>query len=97
MGTINFVRRFVPDFAQIVKPLQQMVKQSVQFKWNDVEKNSFSKIKTSISHALSLKSPNFEKDFISYTFASDDSLAVVLTQKEDGEDEYPISFMSTGL
>ena len=22
MGTINFVRRFVPDFAQIVKPLQ---------------------------------------------------------------------------
>ena len=21
MGTINFVRRFVPDFAQIVKPL----------------------------------------------------------------------------
>ena len=29
MGTINFVRRFVPDFTQIVKPLQQMVKQSV--------------------------------------------------------------------
>ena len=61
MGTINFVGRFVPDFAQIVKPLQQMVKQSVQFKWNDVEKNAFSKIKTSITHAPSLKSPNFEK------------------------------------
>ena len=29
MGTINFVRKFVPDFAQIVKPLQQMVKQNV--------------------------------------------------------------------
>ena len=36
MGTINFVRRFVLDFAQIVKPLQQMVKQSVKFKWTDV-------------------------------------------------------------
>ena len=35
-GTINFVRRFVLDFTQIVKPLQQMVKQSVQFKWTDV-------------------------------------------------------------
>ena len=32
-----------------------------------------------------------------YTFASDDSLAVVLTQKEDGGDEFPISFMSTGM
>ena len=74
-----------------------MVKQSVQFKWTDVEKNAFSKIKTSITHAPSLKSPNFEKDFILYTFASDYSLAVVLTQKEDGEDEYPISFMSIGL
>ena len=74
-----------------------MVKQSVQFKWTDVEKNVFSKIKTSIAHAPSLKSPNFEKDFILYTFTSDDSLAAVLTQKEDGGDEYPISFMSTGL
>ena len=45
MGTINFVRRFVPEFAQIVKPLQQMVKQSVQFKWNDVEKVAFKDIK----------------------------------------------------
>ena len=29
MGTINFVGRFVPGFAQIVKSLQKMVKQSV--------------------------------------------------------------------
>ena len=97
MGTINFVRRFVPDFAQIVKSLQQMVKQNVQFKWTDVENNEFSKIKTSISHAPSLKSPNDEKDFILYTFASDNSLAAVLTQKEDGGDDFPVSFMSIGL
>ena len=62
-----------------------------------MEKNAFSKIKTSIAHAPSLKSPNFKKDFILYTFTSDDSLAVVLTQKEDGGDEYPISFMITSL
>ena len=61
MGTINFVQRFVPDFAQIVKPLQQMVKQSVQFKWNDSEKGVFNNIKTSIAHAPSIKSTNFEK------------------------------------
>ena len=97
MGTINFVRRFVPVFTQIVKPLQQMVKKSVQFKWTGVEKNTFSKIKIVVAHAPSLKSPNFDKDFILYTFASDDSLASVLTQKEDGGDQFPISFMSTDL
>ena len=61
MGTINFVQRFVPDFAQIVKPLQQMGKQNAQFKWTEIEKNAFSKIKTVVAHAPSLKSPNFRE------------------------------------
>ena len=74
-----------------------MVNQSVQFKWTNSEKGSFHKIKTTIAHAMPLKIPNFEKDFILYTFASDNSLAAVLTQKEEGGDEYPISFMSTRL
>ena len=87
MRTINFVQRFVPDVSQIVKPLQQMVKQIVQFKWIDLERGTFNKIKLVIAHAPSLKSPNFEKDFILYTFASDNSLAAVLTQKEEGGDE----------
>ena len=74
-----------------------MVKQNAQIKWTDIEKDAFSKIKTAFAHAPSLKSPDFDKDFIMYTFASDDSLAAVLTQKEDGGDEFPITFMSTRL
>ena len=77
--------------------MQQIVKQSVQFKWTDVEKVSFNDIKASTAHAPSLRSPNFEKDFIMYTFAFDNSLATMLTQKGELGDEYPISFMSTGL
>ena len=38
-----------------------------------------------------------KNDFILYTFAFDDSLAAVLTQKEDGGDEYRISFIRNGL
>ena len=97
MGTINFIQRFVPNFVEIVKPLQHMVKQSAQFKWTEIEKDAFSKTKIVVAHAPSLKSPDFDKDFILYTFASDDLLAAVLTQKGDGGDEFPISFMSTGL
>ena len=74
-----------------------MVKQSVQFKWTDIEKGAFNNIKATIAHAPSLKNPSFENDFILYTFASDNSLAVVLTQKEERGDEYPISFMSNSL
>ena len=74
-----------------------MVKKNAQFKWTDIERNAFSKIKTVVAHAPSLKIPYFDKDFVLYTFAYDDSLATVLTQKEDGGDEFPIYFMSTGL
>jgi hypothetical protein len=45
---INFVRRFVPDFVEIVKPLQQMIKKDVQFKWTSVEKEAFENIKATI-------------------------------------------------
>ena len=56
-----------------------MVMKNTQFKWTEIEKNSFSKIKTAVAHAPSLKSPDFDKDLIMYTFASDDSLAAMLT------------------
>ena len=85
MGTINFVHMFVPDFSQIVKPLQQMVKQSVQFKWDDIEKVAFKHTKTTISQERSLKILDFEKYFSLYTFASDNSLATVLTIKGNWE------------
>jgi hypothetical protein len=50
-----------------------------------------------ISRALVLRSPNFNRDFNLYTFASDQSLAEVLTQKDDDNNEAPMSFMSTNL
>ena len=42
-------------------------------------------------------SPDFLKDLFLYTFATDTSYVVVLTQKNQDENEVPISFMSVGL
>ena len=44
-----------------------------------------------------MRSPDFEKDFILYTFSSYNSIADVRKKKGKLEDEYPISFMSTRL
>ena len=56
-----------------------MVKQNVQFKWTNVEKDAFTNIKIAVAHAPSIRILDFDKDFILYTFASDNSLAAVLT------------------
>jgi hypothetical protein len=33
LGKINFVRRFIPSFSEIVRPLQNLIKKDVVFKW----------------------------------------------------------------
>jgi len=46
--------------------------------------------------ALILVSLNFGMDFYIYSFASDHTVAVVLTQRRESS-EHPITFMSTHL
>ena len=96
-GKINFVRKFTLNFAETIKPLQNMICKDVEFKWDDERKGSFRNIKAIISWAPVLRSLDFNRDFFLYTFTSDQSLAAVLTQKDDDNNEAPMSFMSTNL
>ena len=79
IGKINFVRRFIYDFAEIVKPLQDMIKKDSNFKWTKEIREAFDKIKEAIAEAPTLSSLNFDNDLILYTFAFDHSIVVVLT------------------
>jgi len=97
LGKIIFSRCFVPSFSEMVRPLQNMIKKDVLFKWGPQENLAFNSIRKSIIEAPSLMSPDFSKDFTMYTFASDRSYVVVLTQKNVENNEVPISFMSYAL
>ena len=48
----------------------------------------------SVEHSVS---PNFEKDFIIYCYASEHTLSSILTQKDDKDNEAPIAFMNIPL
>jgi hypothetical protein len=96
-GKIIFLRKFAPDFAETIKPLQKIIRKDVEFKWDDKQKNAFNNIETAISQAPVLQSPDFCKDFFLYTFSFDQSLVAVLTQKDDENNEALISFMSNNI
>jgi hypothetical protein len=54
MGRINFVRRFVPNFVVMVKPIHNMLKHDQYFSWmEDVEKD-FVGVKKAISFSSGL-------------------------------------------
>ena len=74
-----------------------MIRKDVKFKWDDERESAFSNIKTAISQAPVLRSLDFNRYFFLYNFTSDQSLATVLTQKDDDNNEAPVSFMSTNL
>jgi hypothetical protein len=94
MGIINFVCRFVPDFVVMVKPIQNILKQDHSFSWTDDIKNAFIKIKKAISSSPILVKPYFEKEFIIYTNATEETIFAILIQCDDQVNEKPVAYMS---
>jgi hypothetical protein len=97
LGQTNFVHRFIPNYAEIMKPIYKLLKKDVKFEWNDESKRDFQSIKTAISEAPVLISPDYTKDFQIFSFASEDTIACVLLQKNDQGHDQPIAYMSRAL
>jgi hypothetical protein len=97
MGIINFVRKFVPNFDLMVKPIHNLLKQYHSFCWTDDVKNYFLRIKKEISSAPVLVKLDFEKYFIIYTNATKEVVSSILLQCDDHNNEKPVSYMSQSL
>ena len=83
LGKTNFVHRFIPNYAEIMKPIYKLLKKDVKFEWNDESKRAFEQIKTAICEATVLISPYYEKEFQIFSFAFEDTIVGVLLQKND--------------
>jgi hypothetical protein len=67
---INFVQRFVPDYASIVKSINLLLKKEQRFEWTTDTQEYFNNIKKKITTAPVLISLDFQRDFIIYSFAT---------------------------
>ena len=81
IGKMNFPGWFIPNFAETIKQITTMLKKDLEFKWTTEARNSFEKIKKALTEAPVLVSPNFSKYFMTFSFASRDTIAVVLLHK----------------
>jgi hypothetical protein len=97
IGIINFVRRFVPDFALMVKPIHNLLKKYHSFSWTYEVENTFLRIKKGISFALVLAKSDFEKKIIIYTNATEEAVYVIFLQCDDQNNEKHVAYMSQSL
>ena len=97
LGKINFVRRFIPNFAELVKHITSMLKKGSEIKWNGVARKSFESIKKAIMETPMLISLDYSKEFHIFSFASDETLATVLLQADEEGSEHPVAFFSKTL
>jgi hypothetical protein len=83
LGRINFLRRFISNFAELVKHITAMLRKGHEIKWTVDPRKSFDQIKEALTEAPVLISPDYSKDFMIFSFASFDTVAAVLLQKND--------------
>ena len=97
LGQVNFLRRFIPSFAEILMNITNMLKKGHEIKWTEEAKKSFKEIKQAISKAHVLVSPDFTKYFLVFSYASEHTIAAVLLHKNNENMEQPIAFFSKML
>ena len=96
MGMVSYYRRFVKDFAKISRPLTELTKKDVRWKWSEECEEAYRRLIDEVTHAPILVYPDYEKTFYVTTDASGDGIGAVLSQKHEGRHR-PIAYYSRGL
>ena len=96
LGLIGYYRKFIDRFAEITKPLSNLLKDDTPFKWEDKHEQAFLTIKSILCTQPLLQYPNFEEPFLVTCDASSYAVAGVLSQGKIGSD-LPIAYASRVL
>ncbi|CAM4657089.1 unnamed protein product [Lepidochelys kempii] len=98
LGMVGYCQRFIPHFATRASPLTDLIKAQGpnMVKSADAAENAFTDLPTDLCSNPVLIAPDFNKEFILQTDASEVGLGAVLLQMVRDE-EYPILYLSRKL
>ena len=96
LGLAGYYRDHVQGFADIVHPLNELTKKGVAYNWSAVCTQAFQKVKEVLLKSPVLVYPDFQREFVLTTDASNIGLGAILNQSVDGKDR-PVSYASRTL
>ena len=87
LGTLNYVRRFIDGYAEITAPLVELTRKDfvkkTAFKkaFGPAQREAFARAKRALTSAPVLKYPDFTREFIVHTDASEAGVGAFLAQR----------------
>ena len=94
LGIVSYYRRYIQDFAKRAKPLHRLTERVNNFIWSNECQIAFEDLCQRLAQAPVLAHPDFTREFILDTDASDFGLGAVLSQIGDDGQEHVIAYGS---
>jgi transposase InsO family protein len=95
LGLAGYYRQFVKEFAKVAQPLSKLTRKNEKFNWEEAQQLAFEELKLRVTKAPILRFPDFTKQFIVTTDASDFALGGVISQYDEKEKlDLPVAFCS---
>lgn len=96
LGSVEFCRLWIPNFAELAKPLHEATNKKKPFQWTEAQKVSFNRLKQDLAAASALAIPDITKPFHLYIDESEGIAKGVLTQML-GSQNPPVAYLSKKL
>ena len=93
----SYYRRFIKGFANIVEPLNRLLKKNTPYNWTQQQQDAFERLKNYLITPPILAYPDFNKPFILYTDASSFAPEAILSQKDEQNRKRVIAYASRSM
>ena len=97
LGMSGYYRKYIKGYADIVKPMEELLKKDVKWNWNSACMQSFEQLKMEFTKHPILRQANLELPFLLFTDASGVALGAVLSQIDAEGNEYVCAYASRSL
>ena len=97
LGLANYLHKYSANYADMARPLSNLLKKDVSWCWDDTHNDAFKAVKDSLLHAPILALPDPERPFSVVCDASDFAIGSALLQTDVDGRERVIAFESRQL
>ncbi|QRW20628.1 Retrotransposable element Tf2 protein [Rhizoctonia solani] len=94
LGFVNYLRRFIPNFSLVARPLHNLTKKETPWTWEIQEEEAFRELKSLVTKSPVLIHSKPDQPYYLETNASGVAMGAILSQRGEDNRLHPIAYMS---